>query len=249
MKNRNLACIWTLAMTLSWHGVAAANLHQSGSDSDEHNTSSPKAATTDTGAKCIEGPSQPAAFPTLRPHRTAICSYDFDQLVARILLLSINTSQPDSVENVERAFDLPQMTTSYDSPRIASYSMILSGRDGWRLRLDVREGFYPTDKGPTAFEPGLRPKRLYSVEKAKLWVGMIMLEASPGPAPVQCLPVTPLITAIRGAGWQEVDNQSLLPPDGGPISSAFDYGNKRVAIKRSEGPCAEAIFLMQGKRR
>jgi len=236
-------------MTLSCHGVAGANLPQSESASDGPKTHSPKPGTTDKSSKCIEGPSQPAAFATLRPNRTAMCSYGFEQLVTRILRLSINTSLPDSVENVERAFDIPEMTTSYDSPRIASYSMILSGEDGWRLLLDVREGFYPTNKGPPAFEPGLRPKRLYSVEKAELWVEMTQLGPSPGSAPVQCMAVTPFITSIQSAGWKEADKQSLLPTDGGPISPAFDYGNKRVVINGSEGSCAQAIFLMQGKKR
>jgi len=132
------------------------------------------------GAKCIEGPSHPAAFATLRPNRTAICTYSFDELVGRILRFSSNTSLVDNVENVEKALEIPQMTTSYDSPRIASYSMTLSGPDGWRLLLDISEGFYPSNQGPPAFEPGVRAKRLFSAEKAKLWVAMTMLGSPPG---------------------------------------------------------------------
>jgi hypothetical protein len=114
----------------------------------------------DEGPRCREGPSQPAAFATLRPNRTAECPYSFNELVARITRLSVNTSLPDTVETVERVFGLPEMTTSFDDPRMASYMMNLSGRDGWKLVLWVREAFYPLDKGPAAFAPGLRPKRL-----------------------------------------------------------------------------------------
>ena len=87
---------------------------------------------TDDGARCTEGPPQPADF-GLRPTRTVECPYGFDELVGRITRLSINASLPDSVETVERAFGLPEMTTSNDDPQSASYMMILSGNGGWRF--------------------------------------------------------------------------------------------------------------------
>jgi hypothetical protein len=236
---------WTLAVTLCCQGVADADQDQSRSTSDVPKNSGQDFTTAEKGPRCSEGPSQPAAFATLRPNRTAACPYGFDELVTRITRLSIDTSVPDSLETVERAFDIPEMTTSYDDTRIASYMMILSGKDGWKLLLWVREAFYPADKGPPRFKPGLRPKRLYNVENAELRVDMTMLGSSPGLGTTQCLPVSPFLEAILAAGWQDIGMQYLPPTDGGQSTPIFGHGSKRVNILGNRGSCAQGIVLMQ----
>lgn len=203
----------------------------------------------DEGPRCREGPSQPAAFATLRPNRTAECPYSFDELVARITRLSINTSLPDSVETVERVFGLPEMTTSDDDPRMASYMMNLSGRDGWKLLLWVREAFYPLDKGPAAFAPGLRPKRLHNVEDADLRVDMDVLGSSPGVGTGQCVSVSRFLDAMLAAGWQDIEMQYPPPTDGGVTTPILGHGSKRVSILGNRGSCAQNIILMQGTPR
>jgi hypothetical protein len=203
---------------------------------------------TDDGARCTEGPAQPAAFATMRPNRTAECPYGFDELVQRITRLSL-TSLPDSVETVERAFGLPEMTTSDDDPRGASYMMILSGKGGWKLLVWVRESFYPLDKGPPAFVPGLRPKRLHNVEDADLRVDLDVLGSSPGSAPGQCVPVSPFLDAIVASGWQDIEMQYAPTTDGGPSFPIFGHESKRVTITGTWGYCAQNITLMQGTTR
>jgi hypothetical protein len=201
------------------------------------------------GPRCTEGPSQPAAFATLRPNRTVECPYGFDEIVGRITRLSINTSLLDSVETVERAFGLPEMTTSADDPRIASYMMVLSGKGEWRLLVWVRESFYPLDKGPPGFVPGLRPKRLHNVEDADLRVDMDFLESSPGSGNRKCMPVSPFLDAILAAGWKDIESQYGPPTDGAPSTAIFGDGSKRVSILGNRGDCAQNITLMQGPAR
>ena len=144
----------------------------------------------DESSRCTEEPDQPTVYVSIRPIRTVGCPYVFDELVARITRLSVATSLPDTVETVERGLGLPEMTTSQDELRAASYMMTLSGKDGWKLQLQVRESFYPVDGGPVAFEPGLRPKRLCRVEDADLRVDMHVLGPSPGSGIRPCVPLS-----------------------------------------------------------
>lgn len=205
--------------------------------------------TADQSPQCSEGPShpQPPEFSSLRPDRTAECPYSFDELVARITRLSINTALPYSVETVEKAFSIPPMTTSNDSARQSSYMMTLSGKGGWRLALWVRESFFPLDKGPAAFEPGLRPKRLRKLEEADLRVDLDLLSpvgSDAGP----CVPVSAFLHAILAAGWQDIQGQYLPPTDGGTPTPIFGQGAKRVSILGNRGSCANNVTLMESAR-
>nr|WP_199039986.1 hypothetical protein [Dyella sp. ASV24] len=159
--------------------------------------------------------------------------------------MSSDRDAPDSVETVEKAFGIPAMTTSYDDPRIANYSMILSGKDGWRLMVSVREAFYPLDAGPDHFVPGLHPKRLGKVQDADLDINLDVTGISPTIGSVQCVPTSILSNALTKAGW--VNNSLSFPPltDGGGRSTHFQHGNKAVGWLAAEAYCVQHIFLSQ----
>jgi len=196
---------------------------------------------------CVEGapePVDPHFASQLRPTRTATCAYDFSELVARITKLSFDKHDPDSVETAERAFAMPEMTTSYDDPRRASYSMILSGKDGWKLSVWVRESFYPLDKGRAGFVPGLRPKRLFKIKDADLRIDLAVVGSLSAPF-VPCIPVSPFFDASLREGWQDIEMKVSPPTDGGLRTPLFQEGSKRVSIDGQRGQCAQHIALMQ----
>jgi hypothetical protein len=194
---------------------------------------------------CLEGtprPVDPHFANELRPTRTAQCPYDFDELAARITKLSIDRHALDSVETVEKALSIPQMTTSADDTRFSSYSMSLSGQDGWKLLVWVREAFYPTNKGPARFVPGLRPKRLFSVRDAKLIVSLHLTAKVPGDDSLQCLPMIDMIKLIKSSGWEDVTRLGYAT-DGAQPSPAFKYADKSVIL--TGGKCVENIDLVE----
>jgi hypothetical protein len=196
---------------------------------------------------CLKGPPKPVdpRFANeLRPNQTAQCPYGFDELIERLTKLAVNKHSPDSVESVEKALGLPEMTTSYDDPRIASYMMSLSGKDGWKLLVWVREAFYPLNKGPDRFVPGLRPKRLHKVSDARL---IVNLDMGPSPAwgSALCMPAPALFDALTKAGWKDIEFQTPPPSDGARQTPFFKYGNKTVGGADKQPVCVEHLYLGQ----
>jgi len=198
-------------------------------------------------ALCVEGapePVDPHYANEIRPTRTAICAYDFNELVARITKLSFDKHDPDSVETAEKAFAMPPMTTSYDDPHRANYSMLLSGKGGWKLSVWVRESFYPPGKGRPGFVTGLRPKRLFKMKDADLRIDLAVVGSHSAPF-VPCIPVSPFFDASVKAGWQDIETKVPPPTDGGVRTPVFQQGSKRVSIDGRREQCAQHIALMQ----
>lgn len=181
----------------------------------------------------------------LRPVRTAQCPYGFGELSRRIVALSVDNDALDSVETVEKALAIPVMTTSYDHPRIADYLMVLSGTDGWKLVVSVREGFYPLNAGSAHFVPGLRPGRLGRVEDADLDINLDVASGSTASTSVQCVPATVLADALKKAGWLNDTLSFPVAPDGGGRSPHFSYGSKGVSWSTIETVCVQNILLSQ----
>jgi hypothetical protein len=195
---------------------------------------------------CMEGPSQ-AMDPRLgvRPTRSAQCPYDFDALVQRITKLSIDKHAVDSVETVEKAFSIPAMTTTSDDTRISNYMMSLSGPDGWKLLVWVREAFYPTNEGADRFVPGLRPKRLFSVRDANLIVSLYLTGRPLTSGSPQCMAATDFINSLKSEGWKDVTSFGHAT-DGARLTPTFEFGDKSVNLFQQPGECAENITLGQG---
>lgn len=196
---------------------------------------------------CAKGPPTPVdpRFASqLRPNQTALCSYGFDELARRLTKLAISTRPPDSVETVEDALSMPKMTTSYDNPRISSYMMSLSGKDGWRLLVWVREAFFPLDKKPDRFVPGLRPKRLGKVSDANLIVTLSLGPPGAWGSPL-CMRATTLFDALTEAGWKDIEYKIPPPTDGGLPTPLFQFRNKTVSGASKLPECVQQILLEQ----
>jgi hypothetical protein len=167
--------------------------------------------------------------PGLRPIQTAQCPYGFDEFVSRLTALTTDKQSTDSVETVRVAFGLPDMTTAFDDPRIAAYTLDVSGKNGWKVRIGVDEGFYPLNKGPVRFVPGIHPQRLYKATDAIL---MISLRISPFQREpwlaIECPSVNDLESALERAGWEKI--RPLPALDGYDTSINFQYKNKAVSI-------------------
>ena len=225
--------ICLLAMILAGQGIATAQAH----DAQSHVESS----------LCTDLPTQPAAPAKSQPDRTVECPYDFDELLVRITRLSINTSLPDSVETIERAFGLPQMTTAFDDPSSASYRMTVTGKavpgkDGWRLILEAQESYKGPDGATKAFVPGPRPKRLQNITDALFEVRLDIRGAATWGAD-ECVPVAPLSDALLAGGW----GTELQPPpmDGALDTLLFGYDHKHVSIQGRRESCTHSITLTQ----
>jgi hypothetical protein len=201
-------------------------------------------------SRCTEGaaePMDPRFAKTLRPTRTAQCRYGFEELVRRMTRLSLDKEVPYSVEAVEKTFAIPEMTTTYDDPRLADYSMTLSGEGGWTLYVEVREAFYPLDKGAPGFVPGLRPKRLRRIEDASLRIDLT-IHASPGTSgAARCIPVSSLLEALSDEGWEDVSSRYPAPTDGGVSYPTLGYGEKVISLQAQRGACARNFVLMQDR--
>jgi hypothetical protein len=132
------------------------------------------------------------------------------------------------------------MTTSYDDPRIADYTAIMSGPGGWTLVVWVRESFVPINQGPAKFTPGLRPKRLDRFDNSTAMVDLILkTDQTEGPCPAETFGAD-----ARAAGWEDVTwrdmvtdggrpNPTFLSPDGGRSAS--------LVLSLSKPPCGSQI--------
>lgn len=198
------------------------------------------------GNVCIKGTPKPVdpLAPSLRPEPTARCPYGLDELAKRLTALLVDKQSPDSVETVEKALAIPEMTTAFDDPRDAEYDMDVTGKGGWKLRIFVVEAFYPTNKGPARFVPGLRPKRLYKVTDASLRVQLTLDDL---PKTVQCTPdATMLRNILAKAGWKEIWIRPLVTDGGRPDpSTTFRYENKSIVLPTACKNGEQGIFLEQ----
>jgi hypothetical protein len=165
---------------------------------------------------CAPGP--PIAVPggRLRPTPTATCSYTLKDLRSRIMQLMDGDASSLSAESLEKLFSIPPLTTEYDDPRDASYAVQISGADGWSLSLWITESFFPTNKGPDKFVPGLRPKRLDSFQNSTARVELFLKVPRNGsPCPNE-----PFLSAANRAGWKNVTTRAYVT-DGGHAFPTF----------------------------
>jgi hypothetical protein len=185
-----------------------------------------------SAGECVERTALPSNVPNTRAQRAAECSYDFNQLVARITELAVG-KEPYTVETVEKILGLPKLTTDFDDQTKAVYSMDLSGKNGWRGTLNVQENFPDPTQQPR-FVPGLRPKRLYKIEAAELIVQFDFHNS-------QCVPLRPLRDFLGKSGWSEGIYVSY---HGEVIPPAYIRGRKQVAGD-DDGTCAKFLQLRE----
>jgi hypothetical protein len=156
--------------------------------------------------------------------------------------LSADTSVVDSVETIERVLSIPEMTASSDDTQGSSYIMSLSGSDGWRLVVWVREEFIGTR--PDRFVPGPRPKRLYGVREAMLSVTLNLFGRRAAEGSPQCWPVMDLIKSLKTAGWRDVSLQNPAT-DGLMPAQAFKFNDKSLVTLQQPGECVQSVLLKE----
>jgi hypothetical protein len=210
---------------------------------------------------CTKGSPEPVSryAPTLRPTQTAQCSYGYDELFARITKLLVDRSKVQSVEAVEKAFGMPSMTTAFDDPHDAMYSMLLYGKDGWSLSVYVRESARRNPRtgkyapGPDAFGPGARPERIESIENMNVFISLeptnyLQLKGTeneciqPPSLTNQLQPPSPIFDALVKDGWKDISAKQM-PTDGGSAGYLFEAGNKTLSINTPQ--CGWPITLRQ----
>ena len=195
---------------------------------------------------CRSGPPEPVPhfFDAVRPTPTALCDYGLDEVRRRIGRLFIpSKSSKLRVEEIERLFDLPEMTTAYDDPREAEFMMKVSGLGGWKLTVHVREGFFPTNHGPPRFVPGPRPGRLDRFENAVSLVSFDLSSPRQDSEKPIC-PIDPFVAAALSSGWIDITN-TVIVTDGGIPSPTFKGPDSvTVMIEQSSTvPCSSRLMF------
>ncbi|HYJ52820.1 MAG TPA: hypothetical protein VEW04_06580 [Allosphingosinicella sp.] len=155
---------------------------------------------------CVAGPSEPS-IPPLRPHPVAICSYGPAEFHARIdRLLAVREGRL-GIEEVERIFSLPRVTTTYDNPRSTYFGIILHSapeRETWSAQISVQERYGPDlESRPVRFRGSGRPVRINPRERGDIFVNVALMGPTGLLAPDQpfCLPVAALGDAALRHGW------------------------------------------------
>ena len=191
---------------------------------------------------CIAGPPEPNPpwAESLRPMPTARCPYGIDALYTRIGQLLALTDGQLGRETVERIFAIPPMTTQFDDSRNASYAVQLGGEDGWKLRIDFSEAFYPSS-GPAEFTPALRPARIHPRRRGEMQLSLLLLE----PPPATCLTTDAAHARLEATGWRLQPPQMVM--DSGPVPGGYRRGRRMSVLIDGVGasPCLRSVRMGQ----
>lgn len=204
--------------------------------------------------RCVAGVPSPSNLPPLRPMASAICNYGTAELHARIdRLLAVREGRL-GIEEVERIFSVPIVTTTYDRPRSAYYPVHLRsapGRGAWAAGVSVQESYGPDlESRPIRFRGSGRPVRINPRERGEILVNITLagqegVEFAPGQA--ICLPVTDLRDRLVRRGWVVVSTNELAPhapPGWRPMT--LSRGGLRFSTSSYDGqPCVQNFTLWQ----
>lgn len=110
--------------------------------------------------ECVKSDEERSSDTRLRPTAILSCGYDEEQLAQRLLSMFALPEADFGISAVERTLSLTRLTTSYDHPRAAYYTVQLKGRDEqWHAMITFSEDFYPLDASRRPrFRVGTRPK-------------------------------------------------------------------------------------------
>lgn len=186
---------------------------------------------------------------------SAICNYGTAELHARIdRLLAVREGRL-GIEEVERIFSVPIVTTTYDRPRSAHYPVTLRsapGRGAWAAGVSVQESYGPDlESRPIRFRGSGRPVRINPRERGEILVNINLagqegVELAPGQA--ICLPVTDLRDRLVRRGWMVTSANELVSPHA-PVGwrrMTLSRGGLRFSTGSYDGhPCVENFFLWQ----
>jgi hypothetical protein len=213
MRSDLAAVLYGLGLSLGM----AAQAH-AGSSTAQIKIQTPEAHSVERLTLCHRGSDEATTSPSLRPTRTAICPYDVKDMYRRLAEIISRQNVQISVTDATGRFGLPGMRTDFDDNRQASYSMLVSGKGGWKMRLWVRESAFPlNDTRQPAFTPGERPKRLFNVDQLDMRYDIRITLPEDMDAPGQCLTVANAAEMARATGWEDHSLQAMMSvTDGGP---------------------------------
>jgi len=190
----------------------------------------------------------------MRPTASAICNYGPAELRARIdRLLAVREGRL-GIEEVERIFSVPMVTTPYDRPRSAYYPVSLRsapGRGAWAAGVSVQESYDPDiETRPIRFRGSGRPVRINPRERGEIVFTMSLTgwegaEIVPGQA--LCLPVTDLRDRLVRRGWVVMyANEPAPHAPAGWRRTALSRGGLRFSTSSYDGhPCVEYFQMWQ----
>lgn len=185
---------------------------------------------------CQPGPPEPSSSSNLRPHSTAICDYDLQEMYGRLESVISAPNAQLSAESVTSVFGLPPMTTGYDDARQASYTTVITGKDGWKMRLWVRESAYPlVDTLPPAFVPGVRPTRLVDIDKLDVRYDITITLPDGANEPGRCMTAADAaVLALASGRKDDTVRSSVEVTDFGPATPTFVGANgQRFSVSLS----------------
>lgn len=189
---------------------------------------------------CRAGPPEPVSSPVLRPDSTAVCAYDVKDMYRRLGQMISTPDARMSVESATRVFGLPPMEASHDSTRQASYTTVVSGAGGWKLRLWLRESAYPLDQKLTpAFVPGVRPSRLVDVDRLDVRYDITITLPDGADTPDHCMTAADAAAlALAGGRKDDTVRASLMVSHLGPGSPTYvgkDGQRFSVSLRQQAG--------------
>lgn len=188
---------------------------------------------------CRQGSSVSTDFPNLRPTPTATCNYSYDEVVSRIGSLFKGDRSRLSVEEIEKVFSIPEMTTQFDDSWTAYYRMEVFGVGGWKLFIDVSE------KGSRlGFVAGLSPKRFDQFEnnESRVDLGLVAPADSDG----RC-PEYPFESQAIAAAWYNITGRVMVT-DGGRAQPTYQGPDGRSATfvpSAPKGYCYNGILFQK----
>jgi hypothetical protein len=155
------------------------------------------------------------------------------------------------IEEVERIFSLPPVTTSYDNPRSAHYGIILHSA-AWSAGIQVDESYGPDlESRPIRFRGSGRPARINPRERGDIRVfvnlaGPQGMALAPGLA--ACVPVTELRDRAVRRGWVVLSRNEPVSPHAPPgwRPMTLSRGGLRFSTSTQDGQrCFESFTLSQ----
>lgn len=153
----------------------------------------------------------------LRPTPTFRCPWLGTSLAGRVAALLRTPAADLTKVRLERLLDLPPLPTQFDDPRSLNTAAQLTTSDGWSIRVDTSETFWPS-KGRPEFAGSLFPRRLHPSRHGEVRLSLF-LATPPGRAAPGCPTAEDLEALFARAGWRF----EHLPPaaDSGMIIPAY----------------------------
>lgn len=172
---------------------------------------------------CRPGRAEPSISGRLRDRPTAICPYDLEALNQRIgELLDNPQGRGFNVQKAQYRFGLPTMSSYYESDRIASYGMGVSGAGGWKMQLSAQEAKYPLSGAPGVCVRRVHPKRLVEVDALSVRYDIALIMPEDALVTGQCMRVEDAARTLERAGWRDdTAFANLSARDGGHANPTY----------------------------